>query len=344
MTQQDNDQRLEAMLRKWGAQEAVTRASAGATPALPVAPLRRARWAPLLAAAAVVLAAGAAVITVLQRQNDLQVAADHSRGLEESLQEAKSSLGAKIEAAQQAQARRINELSLSKVGAEKMWADMVAQSEQKIASLTAELSQKEALLAKANADLTPAQSQLTLAGRRLADANAELDKDRAEIENGRKELALVRDEFNRLRKLYDESLEGAATKPGVIDEARARTAAAWDDFARAYLDATAPDETGFRAMQVSARQSKMVERCTKLRAAAKAEPARKLLDKIETVLTRLELIEPGNFEAEDSFRSLLNSSNVLKEIETALDAGPEAPTKSFLIEAKLIFSGAQRVG
>lgn len=337
----DNEQidaKLESMLRQWGAQEAVARAARGDTPALPVAPLKRARWAPVLAAAAVVLAAGAAAVTLIQRQVDLKTAADDRRRLEDSMAELRVHLASEIEAARNSQTQKLNELGLSKVGSEKLWSDKAAKYEQAMTALTEELAQKDIELKKAQAELAPAKQSLALAARRLGDANVELDKNR-------KELAMVRDEFARLRKLYQESLLAPASRPGVTaDDATIRLATAWSEFSDAYFAATAPGETGFRSVQVSVQRSKMVDRCNKLRQDAKTEASRKLLDKIETVLTRLQLVEVGNFEAEGAFRSLINSSDVLKQIETALDANPEPAVKAFLIEARIVFTGALRVG
>ncbi len=337
----DNEQvdaKLESMLRQWGAQEAVARASRGETPVLPTAPLRRARWAPILAAAAVVLAAGAAAVTIVQRQADLKAASEDRRKLEDSMANLRDRLAGDIEAARNAQTQKLNELGLSKVGSEKLWADKVAQYEQSVAALTAELAQKDADLKKALEELAPAKQSLTLAARRLSDANVQMDKDR-------KELAMVRDEFTRLRKLYQESLQAPTSRPGITaDETAIRLATAWSDFGETYFTAAAPGETGFRSVQVSVQRSKLVERCNKLRQDAKTEATRKLLDKIETVLTRLQLVEVGNFEAEGAFRSLINSSDVLKQIETALEANAEPGVKVFLIEAKIVFLGAQRVG
>jgi hypothetical protein len=151
-------------------------------------------------------------------------------------------------------------------------------------------------------------------------------------------------EMDRMRKMQDDALAAKKKAEGELDDLKARQAAVWDDFQRAYLAAAAPGESGLRAAQSAARRTQLLDRCGKLRSTADASQ-RSLLDTLEVVLTRLEMIETGPFFSEDLFRKLLNSSGVLKALDAAMESRSlPPPLRTAYFEARLILGGADRVG
>jgi hypothetical protein len=158
-------------------------------------------------------------------------------------------------------------------------------------------------------------------------------------------LASANEEIGHLQKLHRDALAELSDARGRIAALEARPAAMWAAFSRAYLAATAPDETGLRALQVSVNRSRLLERCDELRKAVRDQSTRELLDRAEVVLTRLVMMDPAAPGAMDSFASLVRQSGIMADLDQALGA-QAVPTAvwGWLMEARVILGGADRVG
>jgi len=200
------------------------------------------------------------------------------------------------------------------------------------------LSDKQAELARVAEELRQARGG-------LASAISERDRLRGEAEVSGKRLLAVTEELAALRAGY-EQLAAAARKTqtelAAVKEQQART---WTDLQRAYLSAAAPGQEGFAARQAAVRRSRMVERCSELRPAVPGEATRRLFDQLEVVLTRLEMLDVASADAVGSFAKMVHSGDLLGQMDQALAAGVEAPqARAWLFEARLILTGADRVG
>ena len=152
------------------------------------------------------------------------------------------------------------------------------------------------------------------------------------------------DEVAKLRKQYDETVAAGRATTSALDQLRLRQAALWSDMERAYFASTAPRLTGLKAMQVSIAQSHFNERIAQARKAVRGDSARKLLDRVDVVMARLEMLELGNFDTEGAFRDMVRKGDLAKQLEAALESQGESPeVRGVLFEARMILGGVERV-
>ena len=304
-------------------------------------------WLAMWLVMAVAIALGATVAVLYQGQNkDRDAAAEVRRmlearlasvqkqlaGVQEQLAKAQKDLDAQREKSAKADLDFQKLLADARLEGEKQKAQAVSDLQRQNADLLVAMKQRQMELRTANDDLNVVRERLDLSAKQLADANA-IDS---------MKLAAAAQEILTLRKLHDAASAAAGKARESVEEMRARQVMLWGDFQTAYLAAAAPGESGFKAFQTAAARSGIVARCGKCRQAAKADAMRRLLEKLEVVLTRLQLLEAGNFDAENSFRVVLNDSGVMALLEASLSSPPEtAELRSLLVEAKAILSGAE---
>jgi len=93
------------------------------------------------------------------------------------------------------------------------------------------------------------------------------------------------------------------------------------------------------------RRNRLIERCSVVRKAAGDPEMKRLLDRIEALLTRLDMLDPGDGAAMRAFSSALRGSDVRERIEEALAGRSGDPAlRAWLFEALLILRGAEVVG
>jgi uncharacterized coiled-coil DUF342 family protein len=230
-------------------------------------------------------------------------------------------------------------------------ADQLAAAVRKASDALALADSAKARLTEAKAEVDAKVAELAKAAqetdswkRRVEEESAKVARTAADANAVGVRLASAVTELASARKMVDEAQTAQRKAQGDLAEVQARQTALWNDYQQAYLAAAAPGETGLRAAQAAVRRSQLIERVAKLRAAADASQ-RPLLDKLEVVLTRLEMVEAGTFVSEDLFRKLLATSEVVKRLEEALDSRTLPPqARSVYFEARLILGGAERVG
>jgi len=190
--------------------------------------------------------------------------------------------------------------------------------------------------------------ELADARKKLADATSKLgklNKLQGELEKLRPRLLAATTEQARTRRMYDAAVAAKGKTENNLLLLKARQAAMLADLQRAYLAIAAPGHKGLAARQVAARRAKMTQRCAKLRKAVDRDSTRRVLDKVEVVLVRLDLVSAGDPASADAFAVLLGAGQVLQGINRELDDPPAAPAiRLWLMEAKLILTGADRVG
>ncbi len=376
------DERLEPMLRRWGAEEAVRCADVGPAPqvhaktATARAPFWL-RWAPTLAAAAILLVAPVMFIASGGGNKKAAGTAGDARQKPST-----TPAGETADQSKKLLATKQNQLDLARAELKRTGGDLqaattkLAEAENKLAKTTAPEAHK-AELAKRKSEL---KAQFETASRKLlaehkrslddtmqkirqretaiAGLKVEAGRLQSLLESLRKEQEKVRKdladanrrrtaaarEYARLRKNYDKVAPAAEKRRTELLELKAPLNAVLDDFQRIYLAAASPGEDALAVRQKAAVQARIIQRCAMVRREASAS-AGKLVDRIEVVFTQLDMLDPYAPRAAEAFAALVRSSGLLQSIDKTLAAGGLGlRVRAFLFEAKLILTGVERVG
>jgi hypothetical protein len=144
---------------------------------------------------------------------------------------------------------------------------------------------------------------------------------------------------------------------GELAGLKARQAAVVGSFQQAYLHAAAgaadpalaeraaaAGEWPLGVRQAAARNAQMLQRLARLRPTVRGGPVGALLDRLEVVLTRLDLMDVFDAGQARSFAALLEGGRLVALIDEALYAsGQEPELLAWLLEARLILAGADHV-
>ena len=363
----NSNQRLEGMLRKWGAAEALRTTEVGAAPAPPL-PGRRdvsnlvLRWAPLAAAAVLLIAAvaffiatekgpGVAVApriedmgpggpgpTTVSAAKALQRLRDENAEMRKQLDRQQRQLAAMGEL--QDKLKTIEgDLTKARSDLESERARHRTDVQELMASVKArqkdlgELKGKVDSLGKRVDAAEKARDAALAAAKELPAVKVQL----AAVEN---RLAAAADELTRVRKLQVAAEKAAEKNRQELALAKAREQQMLSAFRGPYLATAAPGEEGLRAAQVTAGSRRMLARCAELRGDVRSETTRLLLDKLEVVLTRLDLLDTSDAVAAESFLKLIAAGDLPGQIDAAMGADAETRgVRSWLFEARLILMG-----
>lgn len=348
------NERAEGMLRRWGADEASRKVE------LPEAPLPAGaddgrartswRWAPLVAAM-VVLAAGAVLffaagrekrsIDLAYRAATLKLQAEHAdrQRIEIELERTRRQL--RLARGQADRAAEDTETSLARLR-EKLqggFATALGVAETQITKLNAALKKQDEA---AGVRLDGVKKQLALTGRKLSEAKGHSEKLEADIRELGRQLGA---EIARLSKSHSEEILRGRKARRDLETLKARRALTWSDVQQAYLSALAPEALGLAARQAAADRSRLLRRCPQLHSTITSEPVGELVERLEVILTRLELLDPYEPGAGESIAALLAGGEVVAQIDEVLASGRESrPVRIWLLEARLVVAGAEHVG
>jgi len=138
------------------------------------------------------------------------------------------------------------------------------------------------------------KKQLAAAKERSEELAARLAKEQEQHEKERVELA------GRLQTRGEKTLLFARAMASMIQDA--------------YLSNAAPGKEGYAARQHAARKERLLERCAQLRPTLSSDEDREVHDRIEVLLTRLDLLDVQDETAVAHFRALLKRPDVKKTI------------------------------
>ena len=359
--------RLERLLQQWGADEAQRSANPPAMPRLDGGQAGKAsvarrvlRWAPLAAAAALLAASGAVLyldstagptkgpvapaisgaaggLAATQPDDQrVRTLAKESADLREQLVAANakvaelSGLTAEIDKLQgrleqlrqehAAKAARLEAATAEARKALKEQADQLDVTKLRITEL--ETARRE--LQAAAAEGAEAKKQAADLKQRLTAAGQELTRRRKAEEAAEAKLAEARQEAQRLELRHREIV---------------------DAFQRTYLASVAPGQRGLEARKTAVRARQMIQRLASLSGEVRSDQTRQLLDRLEAVLTRLDLMNADRPESGESFSRLVTQGDLERRIDAALAApGQAEDVKNWLFEAKLILMGGPNAG
>lgn len=375
-----SNDRVEGLLRRWGADEAVGNAK------VPPAPVPRPARAPgpqrpiwgfVAAAAAGILVAGVGFYFAIRHtQSELDrtkgqlLAKDTEAGDAKALAarlegelagvradlmssrvmlaEAQTKLAAMLKD-DKAAAARLAQLEGQFQARQKELADAKGRHD----ALKLTLDEKQAELAKAAKALAGLDQSKTS----LAAALKKADRLEKDLADHRTRLAAANSEITRATNSSLRALADRKKAEAELAQLQARQEAVLATYQRTYLaaDLAAPaaaparammesEQTGLSARQAAARRNQLLRRHAELRPALRTEPAKALFETLEVLLTRLELLDPDDPVAGESFRALIRQSGLAGRIDELLAAPDEPPqVRSWLMEARLILTGADRV-
>jgi hypothetical protein len=122
---------------------------------------------------------------------------------------------------------------------------------------------------------------------------------------------------------------------GALDIERAKLARLLLDARRAYISAASPDKEGLEARQQAARRAKLSDRLAAARKADSAAIGKELGEKLDALLTRLDMIRDYGIEPTRQFDEAVARSGILQQIDDALaSAGPQ--TRALLLETRFV--------
>jgi hypothetical protein len=311
----DKPDKLETMLRSWGAQQALA-----APPALE---RPRRSWAAMAAAAGVVLAVGAAAFfagTMTRQGQQAPVVA--------------SAPTTPTQPAEDPQVAALREeLSRAQRKVEMLAARVAAQEE----LLTSGLDRTGEMAAKDQA-LREALAKSQELARQLAAVEAQRDDLRTKEERLRQTLVSESVEF---RRQLDAATADAASLRGQVELLKGRQVAMMAQFQRAYLSAAGEGLDGLARRQAALRQSRLIERLPALRRAAPAA-AGALLDRTEAILTRLSMA-PADASSAELIAKMVDRAGVIGGIDELLAGGEGTPElRAWLLEARMILAEVNR--
>ncbi|MBN2581911.1 MAG: hypothetical protein JXL80_02510 [Planctomycetes bacterium] len=344
--------RVEGLLRQWGAEEAARQAAGDGLPSRVAAavPGRRTggmsllvRWAPLAAAAAlVIIAGGLFVATYGVRTDRASVPSLHAVETDVPrlmIRELESRLADTEAALQQSQKKLATATELL----------AEAKAARTATPLTMEGGAADSNLGKQRRQY---DGPLGDDGRRLEETReqaSQLAEVRGELEKIRHEFAA---ETSRLRSLYEETVAANGRLETELGTMKARQAAVLDHLRRGPLAAAAaqnwsyaPPVDGLWRGEAARDVGDLLQRGTALREKAVGEPVRLLFDRIEVVLTRLSLLDARDAAAGESFAALVRRSGLDEEIGKVLNAADQpADVQAWLLEVQLVLMGARHAG
>ncbi|MDY7010861.1 MAG: hypothetical protein SVV80_08945 [Planctomycetota bacterium] len=345
------DERLERMLRRWGVAESARRV--GVPPMPEMTPQRRwktilLRWGPPAAAAAMLLVAvGLFVITFTG--NDTSPAQEDVENLKAELAQVRTELARARKELETSRENHASELAQLEARFRQEKEKLLGEADRRITALRNNIAQKEARLEQVAGELDK-----TL--KRLASADAErkrLLKSAQNNERTRIRLAAAVSELDRVNRKYRQVLTDSQKVQSELVALKARNKTVFDDFQRAYLSAAAAaggmENPGRRidlaVRQSAARGAALLERCAELRSLVPTTDTGRLMDRLEVVLTRLELLNPADVSEAEAFASLVRRGGLVREIDAALSEGRRsADVRTWILEARMILEGAENVG
>ena len=365
----NTDQRLEGLLRQWGADEAGRSARAHLEPSEPPRRLWGPvllRWAPSAAAAVLLLAAG--TVFLAWRAGRDQPDEAMSPGSADQAPEAPASPTAEQV---QAQIRKIiaenEKLKSERDGLQGAMDRIAGQHAAALKTLRDDHGAlqtqfreqgEKSQLARSTAieRAKQAEGQLKVSKAELATVAADRDRARADLKTagtqaGRLKTRVdeltrregeIRKEYGAAAKALAEANEKAAAE---LAQARRRNELLRKEFQRLYLAVGAPGQTGLAALKTTLRRMRLIERGTALGRQCDDERLKALLNRVDVALTRLDMLDPGDAGAVKRFTASVGASALAARIDDALALGPDLPgLASYLREAQMILTGVEGVG
>ncbi len=355
------NEKLEPLLRQWGGDEASRTADVPPAPAPPgraggaLTPVLR--WAPLAAAAVLLVAAAWLYVESLRNarlpgpapiieeipivatrpdQEQIDRLKNQAAELRRQLAESETRLAALAKLPEKLKAlEELREsdrvLHLAEVKKLNVGLEATTKARDDLGGKVAAAEQRIAALEKEKQALQPAGDELAKVKTQLSDLQ--------------KRLAAATEELARSRKEHDAAIAAAKEANRQADRWNTRQQELILAFQQTYLASAAPGSEGLAARKTAARAREVVGRIPEILPDVRSDSTRQLIHRLEVVLIRLELLDTARVGAENTFLKLLAAGDFPKQIDEALQSGGEPQrVRTWLLEAKLILMGAGHVG
>ena len=338
---------VERLLRHWGAEEAQIGLTVPTMPVDEPSPASRRlslwRWAPLGAAAAVLLAASGLFVasrTPGRAEQALGPSPDWMAQLT-ALRIELGQAGQEIEGLRGELTQVRRELAAQqRLAGQKLDRLRRTLHEQHAAAL-AEANTTIETLRRGGDDLRDELAAARDARRRREEQLAALNIRRAqEHEQAAAAHGAMKEQLDRLERAARASNAAIGDVRQQLRSARQQRIAIRRTMQQVFLSAHAPGETGLRARQVAARHARLIARCARLRPDVSGDAVRRLVEQAEAVLTRLDLLRTSDRREAAAFGRRLRDTDLVTRIETELAEGRQAPAvQAWLLEAQLVLMG-----
>ncbi|MFP4105207.1 MAG: hypothetical protein ACLFVU_03860 [Phycisphaerae bacterium] len=358
--------RTERLLRQWGAEEYMRRVDPPAPPQLADAgsPRRRAtptwlRWLPTAAAAALLI--GAMVVyfsrpdqprpeptgpdpSVARLKTQLRQAENEAAKLRSGLNKNRRALALVRDDRDrlQLQVERLEEASRS---ADQALAQSLKQSrEQLTGRYEKELGELANALVEQQNLLESERQRVRTLKQYVQRADAAMEQIAAARDDAQKRNRVLQSRLEELRDDYDKALIAHRKAAGKLADLRHQRDKWMEDFQGVYLAAAAPGESGLMARKTALRRTRILSRLMRVRRNAASVTTVRLLETVEVVLTRLDMINPDIHAESEAFAQLVEESDVMETIDSILASrGEHQPMRSLLFEVKLLLKGVEDV-
>jgi len=367
-TSHEPEEKLDAMLRRWGAEQAAQDARWAARHLRggpgPMAWLRTAA----VAAAAVVVAVTATILVagmlhdrqmdpardridkltgqVTELSGQVQTLTDDLAGARSQIESVRSQMAGA--AARHQEQMRTAETERSTVQA--ALDDLQKQLLDKQGEHVRQLETERAKLAESDRKLEAATTRLAEVQKSVLDLQTASGTSATKIADMQTRLAAAGGELMLLNEKYEKEVAARM-------QAEQRVAGLQTEVARLSMRAREgpdgiPEAVGgvdkpssWQERKRQARQAQLLVRAGRLRPTVGQGPARALMDRLEVLLTRLELLEVNDPGQVRSFVGLIQGSNLPAEIDSILaSAQLTVPVRSWLLEARALLAENHRVG
>jgi hypothetical protein len=352
-----DNQKLEGMLRRWGAQEAAAKVqprffkSGGETLRVVI------RWGAIAAAAAAVLAvavylgslSGSKAPDDIELQDKLVKAEDDRDKYFSQLQENEKLLQDRTTLAEKALAdlRKLQDrhsvpdpqIAELERRVKNLQRNLDLEKEQQRLTLAAlTIAQKAAKTPASNPDMTAPPPRDVAA---LQDKVIRLE---AQVGNYEDRLAVATNELARLKRVNDDWAKKAQKAQDELEAVKLAAGREFEHAQAAYLTTAAPAEHGLKARQAASKRARIVKRIIDLRRGDQPQAVVPVLNRMEVALTRLEMIDTNDTRAVQGLLKLLDNGGLVKQIDQAMAVNRATPELlDVLAEAKMILAGAENV-
>lgn len=293
-------------------------------------------WASLAAAAGLLVGVGIGLL-IMRSYRPATTSPPAPSGGQAAGQEL-ADLEQKLAAAQGQTAELRGELDARKLEAAQEAEHYAANLKEAVASRQAHAGE----LDRAKNALKDAEDKAADTGKALASAAIDIERLRSELARLGEEFA---DETSRTQRRQHQVGEQVNALRQELAAVKARSDQQVENSRLLRLAAAAFVEGRLAASQAASRRSGMLDRLAELRARTPGGETAQLLDRLDMVLTQLELLEPDDPREAASLAGLLKHSGVRGRIDKALEIpdGEEA-MRMWLLEVSLILAGAERAG
>lgn len=356
------NERLEALLRQWGADEAgqVAKAHLASAPAPATVGSVLLRWAPAAAAAVLLIAAG--TMFLVWQLGDKPSASDESapRAAQMAPPEATAAdLKAdiqKLATANEMLKSERDDLKASLLEADGLRLAAVEIHKAELGKLQAKLDAGSASLTTAVAEAKKARQAMDAKAAELVTVTAARDKAQTDLKASGKEIVQLKgtvDDLTRrgeqLKAEYGAAAEALATAnekvAAELAAEKRRNERLVAEFGRLYLAVGAPGEMGLAARKTTADRMRLAERGAALRRKCDDDEIKDLIDRVDVALTRLAMIDAGDPASSQRFTALVQKAGLEARIDRTLAMAPKQPgLRTWLRETRMILAGVGDVG